>query len=558
MKRNPDQLKKNFDLVVIGGGITGLAAANEAAQRGLNTCLLEKNDFGCATSAATSKLIHGGLRYLENLEFGLVRESLRERRILGCAAGHLVRPLPFLIPVYDDSHPGRRTFQAGLTLYDMLSLDRNWKVPEDKKIPSHVFLSSEEVRKAEPGLKAEGLIGGFLYYDFQSLHPERLNLEFLKSAVNAGCTAFNHFEVNGFVSAAAPVGKRITAVTGKDTITGKNHTVSGKVFINATGPWMDILLGLFEEKKETTLTRSKGIHLLTDKILNDHAVLFRTKAGRHFFILPWMGYSLIGPTDAPFLDHPDSLHPEHAEVKQLMEDVNDALPGRPLKPEMIHHINIGIRPLIFSGKSTYRASRKSEIYDHVDNGYAGIISVAGGKWTTSRQLGEDLIMMALKKPELADMRAPHVDTSTMPLFGSPGFGMSASEYENRALSDHYTRDISAETHRHLIRVYGTDHVEILSLVKKNKSLAKAVSPESGRSDILAEVVYAVEKESAMTLEDIFMRRLVLGTFGYPGDRAVKTVADLAGKLLKWNSARKKSEILAFKNLYPSLKKLIPR
>jgi len=551
--RKLHELDADFDLVIIGGGITGLAAAWEASLRGLKTCLLEKNDFGWSTSAATSKLIHGGLRYLENYEFGIVRESLRERRILGCAAGHLIKPLPFLLPVYDTSHPGKMIYQAGLVLYDLLSYDRNHQVSDDLRVPHHTWISRSRVMEVEPDIEAKGLQGGFLYYDYQSLHPERLNLEFLKSACSRGAIAVNHFAVENFHTEPTKHGKRVIGVTGRDTISGEKKVVRGKVFINATGPWMDLVLGLVEEKPEASLSRSKGIHLLTDPILKNHAVLFRTRKGGHFFILPWEGYSLIGPTDTPFTDHPDNLHPEHEDVRELIDDVNEAIPGKPLKKEMIRHITIGIRPLIFSGKSTYRASRKSEIYDHAHRGVDGMISVAGGKWTTSRQLGVDLIQMILRKPELASFKQEHVDSSVLPLFGSPGFASSASQYEEESLKKYATKEVPEEVHRHLIILYGTEHLEILSIVKRDASLAKRISDQTNRFDIMAQVVYAIERESALTLEDILNRRLVLGTYGYPGEKAVERVADLAQKMLGWDSHRKKEEIESLKKSYPAMR-----
>ncbi|MBI3395119.1 MAG: glycerol-3-phosphate dehydrogenase/oxidase, partial [Spirochaetia bacterium] len=352
--RSPDALNGTYDIVVLGGGITGTAIAREAAVRGLSVCLVEKNDFGWSTSAATSKLLHGGLRYLEHYEFSLVRESLRERRILGCAAPHLIQPLPFILPIYKTSRPGRYTYQAGLILYDLLSFERNWPMPPEKRIPAHRWLSKAQVIAQEPLVDPVDLKGGFQYYDYQSLWPERLTLAFIKTAVEAGAVVVNHAAVEDLETTREPSGRRrVTSVKVRDLLNKKLHHLRGRMFINASGPWTDIVLGLVEKNPVAQLSRSKGVHLLTDSILGTgNGVIFRTRAGGHFFILPWMGSSLIGPTDAAYQGHPDHLAPEPSDVQELIDDVNAAIPGEPLKPSMIKHVVIGLRPLIASKEST--------------------------------------------------------------------------------------------------------------------------------------------------------------------------------------------------------------
>ncbi len=553
IRRDSSGLREDYDVVVIGGGITGAAVAREAAVRNLRVCLLEKNDFGWSTSAATSKLLHGGLRYLENYEFGIVRESLSERRVLGCAAGHLSTPLPFLLPIYKGK--GRFTLRVGLFLYDLLSFDRNRGVPEDKKIPAHRWLSKEELLREEPRLSPDGLTGGFKYYDLQSLYPDRLTLAFVKSAVESGARVFNHTEVVGFETIPEGNGRRIRAAKVKDAITGKTAAVQGRVFVNASGPWLDIVLGLVEEKPMAHLQRSKGIHILTKPLL-DKAVGFKTRAGGHFLTLPWQGSSLIGPTDTQYLDHPDKLAPTADDIRELVEDVNASIPGRPLKPEMIEHVIIGIRPLIASGKSTYRASRKSEMFDHAEENVFGMISVAGGKWTTSRRLGEDVVRHLLEKAELSGFALREVDTAVLPLYGSPGFATSATAYADFAVMEFRIPEISEDVHRHLVTLYGTEHTEIIELVKRNKSLAKRISKNPNRLDIAAQAVYAAENECALTLSDILCRRLSVGMFGVPDATAVKLAADRAAEALGWDAKRKRREISELKASFPNTKALL--
>jgi len=552
-----DALAERYDVVIIGGGITGLSILRESAARGLKTLLLEKNDFGWATSAATSKLIHGGLRYLENFEFGLVRESLRERRILGLSAPHLTRPLPILLPVYNYSKPGMLLFSVGLHLYDLLSFERNRDVPPNKRIPNIKKISPDEVKRIAPCLKPEGLKGGFIFYDLQSIHPERLSLAFLKSGVHAGGVAINHMAVEELIAAEVNGRKRVTGLKLKDTLSGKSHTVSGTVFINCTGPWMDLTLQQIHAPITAQLLRSQGIHLLTDTICDSgYAILHRNREGKHFFVLPWQNRSIIGPTDTPFEEHPDTLYPGFEDSMDLLHVVNDSLQKK-IKIDQIRSIIIGIRPLIFSGKNTYRASRKSEIYDHAPFGLDGLISVAGGKWTTSRQLGEDVVKGYLIRKISAlrgiRLRVPTFDSTRQPLFGAPGnFGSSEVPYIERSLTEYAMKGVTAEIHRHLIHLYGTEHTEILKLIEHEPRLAKRIAPGSDSLDIIAQIHFAVLFESAMTLEDVLNRRLVIGTYGYPGDAAVRLAAKEIAGLLKWNRSRLNEEIKHYRENYPTI------
>lgn len=547
---NKELTSARYDILIVGGGITGIAIAREAAERGLQVCVVEKGDFGGSTSASTSKLIHGGLRYLENYEIGLVRESLRERRILGLAASHLVRPLPFLIPVLPWTRPGRLILRIGLWLYDLLSFDRNQDVPEGHRVPGSRLLSRKDLQSLDASL-ASITHGGLLYYDYQSMHPERLTLAFLKSAVQKGAVAHNHAEVTGFLTEKIAGRTIVQGAEVRDLLTGKQVTIRSTVTINASGPWMDLVLGLVEKKVETRLARSTGIHFITKPLFrHKNAVLFRTRSGRHFFVIPWEGFSIIGPTDRPYGKHPDALRPENADFELLFQDVNETLPGAPLKREMIVDVPIGIRPLIFSGKSTYRASRRYEILDHEVKGIQGLISVAGGKWTTSRKLGEDVVRLAVTKLSNPGNGVP-VDTSTLPLFGSPGFGNPDDIYVDFSLKHFATSGVSPDNHRHLIALYGTEHTRVLDYVHKRPGLARPISDRFPSKDILAQIPFAVEVEAARTLADIVRRRIALGTYGVPARQELLTIAHIAAPLLKWKEAEIRRQVELTLAEYPT-------
>ncbi len=526
------EYSQEFEFLIIGGGITGLAIARELAERGHSVGLIEKKDFYCATSSATSKLIHGGLRYLENFEVGLVRESLKERRILMLSASHLVKPIPFVIPVLPWTKPNPGLIYLGLKLYDVLSFDRNQFVPDEYYIPPARRISKQEINNLLPEILSIPAEGGLLYYDCLSLHPERLALAFLKSAFQKGAKFYNYVEIQNIVTENNNGKIKIQELELKDKITGKTARFKAKVFINATGPWMDIVLSKILNKEIKKLARSKGIHLLTRPILsNKVAVLFRTKSHRHFFVIPWMGLSLIGPTDTPFLDDPDKLKPEKSDIEQLIHDFNETVPGDLLSKDMILDVPVGIRPLISSDpKNTYKTSRKYEIFTHEEN-LQNFITVAGGKWTTSRKLGEDVVKEIYKKyPEFQSN--VKVDTSQLPLFGSPGYSNPYSVYENFALKEFRIEEINKEQHKHLMGLYGTEHVEILQLIRKNPKLAEPISNTLRQREVLAQVEFSIIYEGARTLEDIVKRRMAVGTYGVPDRKSLEKITKHAAKILK--------------------------
>jgi glycerol-3-phosphate dehydrogenase len=279
MKRNPARMKPSrYDVLFIGGGITGAAAAYDAAQRGLRTALVEMRDFGWATSAATSKLVHGGLRYLKNFEFGLVRESLRERRVLTAIAPHLVAPLPFLVPTYRGTSNNLPMIGAGMVLYELLSFDKAWLEDHARQAPSFRMMSAKRVLEMEPGVDPRGLTGGAIYYDCQMHSPDRLTLEFVLGAAGLGADVANYLKAE----ALATDGRRICGATVRDQLTGETLDIGASVVVNVAGPWADFVSEMALGGSKKGLIRSQGIHLVFRSVVRDHAVVLRTKGGRHF------------------------------------------------------------------------------------------------------------------------------------------------------------------------------------------------------------------------------------------------------------------------------------
>lgn len=548
MQRDLEKMSATaYDLIVVGGGITGASTAWDAALRGLKVALLEKDDFAHATTSGSSKLVHGGLRYLVNGELKLVRESLRERRIWENTAPHMVHPLPFILPTYGHGMKSGPVLSIGLAFYDLLSYDRNFVSDDDKKIPGFRSISRDEALKLMPSLKREGLTGAKIYYDCQMFAPERLCIECIEGAVEYGADAANYAEVTGFViDSTTTSGRRIAGVQAKDRHTGKLHEIRGKVVVNAAGPWADLLMGIAEGGKPARrLIRSKGIHIITREISGNNALAIQSDIGGHFFVIPWRDHTIIGTTDTVFDDDPDKVGVTEQDLKDFISVVNDGLPGLNLKREDIVHFYVGIRPLVDTtpaqgeegSKDSYNASRAAEVYDHEPiDGIAGLISAMGGKWTTSRHLAEQITDMVLKKLG----RHAKCETHCTPVYGGE-IGRLKS-FIARAQKRH--PHLAPEVVENLVLYYGSRIDEVLATADERpgerETLLRRLAPNW--PVIAVQIVHAIRHEMARHLSDVLFRRTGLGTLGSPGFPAISAVVEVMARELGWNETDIANEI----------------
>ncbi len=520
----------NFDLIIIGGGITGASLAYEAGSRGLHVALFEKSDYGSATSSATSKLIHGGLRYLKNMELGLVRESLRERKIMSNIAPNFVYPIPFMIPSFVSLKSNKWVMRIGMWLYDMLSFDKTFTWDDSKKLPRFKNYSTKSTIQLEPCVKKRGLTGSTVYYDCQNIFPERLTLAFLKSAEKQGAKLSNYAKVTSFIRED----KQVTGVMVKDEITGKEGRFSASVVVNCAGPWADILIkkvGSSETKHH--IRRSEGIHIVTRKLCNSHAVSVMTKSGRHMMVMPWRGHALIGTTDKEYIGNPDDYNVSKQSILDLLDEVNENYDISPIKYEDILFYYGGLRPLADTDtENVYESSRKYEIYDNADEGLDGLFTVEGGKYTTSRQLAVEVVEKIEKKLK---QKFPKFDSSEQYLSGCEIKDMTVFM---KNLHKQYTGFLP-ETIEYLGKNYGTECHEIFNLARQDPKLATVLNTDG---EILAEVVFAIQNESALTLSDILFRRTGLGGWGNPGNEVLRKVAELAATLLHWDESKYNREM----------------
>jgi glycerol-3-phosphate dehydrogenase len=517
------------DLLVIGAGSSGAAVARDAALRGFRTALVDRGDFGGETSSHSSRLIHGGLRYLEHGDVRLVREALHERSVLLTIAPHLVRPLEFLFPLYRGSRLPPWKLRAGLWVYDLLARGRVGR--------SHRWLGRQAVARIEPQLRTKGLRGGALYYDAQT-DDARLVLATVRSAAQAGALAANYADVVGFLKSEGTVRGALV----RDALDGQTVTVRALAVVNATGPWVDAMRQQSDDRQVRPLLRlTKGTHVAVPqaRIGHTHAItLISPLDGRVMFILPWGALSYIGTTDTDETGAPDDARATGADVVYLLRSANALFPDARLAPRDVVATWAGVRPLLAPDRDLSASEVSRE--HRVDEAPSGLITIAGGKLTTHRVMGRDVADRVARRLHALDgrplPRPPHTDT--LPLPGGETADLDALVSAARG------RDVPEPLARHLVRRYGSEAAAVLNLAERERALGEPIL--RGRPEIWAEVTHTVEREMAVRLSDVLIRRLHL----FYEDRAHGTtvapaVASRMGELLGWDAARRDEELAAY-------------
>ena len=392
---------RTVDLLIIGGGIIGAGIARDAALRGLSVALVEQNDFASGTTSRPTRLIHGGLRYLELFDFGLVRSDMREREILLRIAPHLVFPLPFLLPMYRPSLWYRFKLRVGMFLYDLLSLD--------KSLPRRAWLDRAETLAAEPSLDPDGLVGAWRFYDAQVPLVERLVIENLLDATKGGAIVLNHARAVEYVREGA----RVTGARVRDEVAGHDIAVRARMTVNATGPWLDRPIAGLRPRATPLLRLTKGIHIVTPRATAHAHVLFAKRDGRIFFVVPWRGLTIVGTTDTDYEGDPADAAATEDDVRYLQAEARRAFPDAPF--DTILFTWAGIRALVREeGVSEGEVSRKHALYDHERrDGILGLLSVVGGKITAYRDIAEEVVDRVAGKgtrSRTAEVTLPGADT----------------------------------------------------------------------------------------------------------------------------------------------------
>jgi glycerol-3-phosphate dehydrogenase len=522
------------DLLVIGGGITGAGIARDAALRGFRVALVDKGDFASGTSSHSSRLIHGGIRYLEQRNFRLVFEASRERRVLLRIAPHLVRPLPFLLPVYRGARVPAWKLRAGMWLYDALAAFRNVK--------THRWLNPTRVRRAEPALKDRGLTGAALYWDAQT-DDARLVLATVRSAARTGALVANYAEVTSLLK---PDG-RVRGAVVRDVLSGESRTVRALVVVNAGGPWVDALRRMDDPAAPPLLRLTKGAHVAVPRrrIGHERAItLFSPIDGRVMFVLPWGELSYVGTTDTDADTPPDGVRVTADDVTYLLRSANAAFPEAHLAANDVVSVWAGLRPLLRSdpvnpatqGGAPSQVSREHRVVESAQ----GLITIAGGKLTTYRVMARDVTDRVAARLHELDGRpiASRPPTDRLPLPGGEAAELGVLIEGARA------RGVSDATARHLVASYGSETPAVLNLVDRDRTLGEPIVP--GRPEIWAEVAHAVDREMALRIQDVLVRRLHL--FYEHAEQATAVVTPVAQrmkKLLGWDEVREAEELVDY-------------
>lgn len=483
------------DLAVIGGGITGAGVALDAASRGLEVALVEKRDFASGTSSRSSKLIHGGLRYLEQFHFGLVRESLHEREVLSRMSPHLSRPLTFLVPVYSTSDrsplgANRLKLSAGLWLYDLLAGRQN--------IGRHKWLSREDALRQSPALEPNNLRGAFLYYDCLT-DDARLVIEVIKAAAARGALVANYATARGI----RKDNNRLTIIEVEDTRGDVSFELRARVVVNAAGVWSDDVTRLSDSKAPTRLRPSKGIHVVVpfEKLQSPTAVLIPSLGEQRFlFVIPWQGRTVIGTTDTDYSGSLDDPRADADEVNRIVKSAARAFPAAQLSTEDVISTFAGLRPLIAgSGQSTKELSRKEEIFED----RSGLVTITGGKLTTWRRMAERVVEIVFRRLERTEgVPRPLAHRSmTENIRLAAGTDDCLRQQASCAATEFGVEIVTVE---HLMNAYGGNYRLILELTRESEELKSALL--EGLPHIEAEAVYAARYEMAITVEDFLARR----------------------------------------------------
>jgi len=521
MSAQPSSDEAEYELIVIGAGINGAAIAREAALAGLKVLIVERGDIGGGTSSASSRLIHGGLRYLEHAEVGLVYESLRERERLLAHAPHLVEPLELCIPVYRGARRGRWQIGVGLALYDLLSAG--------KSLPNKRLFGRDELLAKMPGLNPEGLTGGASYYDAQVRYPERLVLENVRDAVDHGAALATYTRVTrvrvergraagvDWQSARGPGGARAPLI------------------VNAAGPWVDDVLGKIQHTR--LIGGTKGSHIVVPPFSGAPRVGVYVEAGadhRPFFILPWNELFLIGTTDERYEGDPGAVEIDGRERSYLAAETQRVFPGAAGLASRVLYTHTGVRPLPFKRRGAEGAiTRRHIVRRH--RAARGLYSIVGGKLTTHRALAEDVL--AKVRPELPRPVSRHV-TRTRPLPGALAAG------DRAALLDDLRGRLGDRQAQRLVRVYGRAAAGVAQLAARPELCERL-----GESGVLtAELVHALDNEWAVTLEDLLQRRCMAGLDADFGLGAAPAAAAALVRLGIWDAARAAHELEAYREL----------
>lgn len=534
MKRNLAELENGtFDLLVVGGGIQGAFAAWDGVTRGLSVALVEKSDFGGATSANSLKTIHGGIRHLQGAEFGRLRQSIRERSLLMRIAPHLVRPLPVLVPTYRGLMTSRSLFRAALFVNDLFGFDRNALAGAPEVIPRGRVLTRAETLELFGGFDPEGLSGGALWYDGQLVDSERLTLSCLLSAAERGAVVSNYTEATELVTS----GSRVEGVRARD-MAGSDRAVEvrARTVLNTTGPWSPFL---FPEAATASPALHRGLALGINVVTRCHrlpvAIGFRSRRGgqdlvggsrRYLFAAPWNDATIFGTSYAVHDGEVDDTNVAEATLADFVDELNEACPPLELSLRDISTYHAGLLPRKGPGSdpSEVPLAHRHRVIDHSRTGPAGLITVRSVKYTFARRVAQEAIDRVFAS---LNTRAPQCLTGEIPVWGG-----GATPTANAA---------SSSADKRLMTIYGSRWSEVLDACVEDRNWLDAVESDDS-SPLRCQILWAVRREMALRLADVVFRRTQMGAVNRPSAAALEAVSRVMGEELGWDERRRIVEV----------------
>lgn len=542
MNRNLSELTNTvYDLVVVGGGIHGACVAWDAALRGLRVGLLEKSDFGSATSANSLKVIHGGLRYLQHGDVRRMREFIRERSTWMRIAPHLINPLPVVVPIYGRRGWSKQLLSLALLLNDAISFDRNRAANPEKFIPAGRVVSRSECLQLIPGIEPQDLTGGIIFHDAQVYNTERLLLSIIRAAGEAGATSVNYVEVIGFLKS----GSRVRGVKAKDVLTGARFDIQATSVVNACGPWLGRVLGLLNNPAPAT-HYAAAMNLVTRPLFEKYAVGVSGRNGYEdpdtlissrsplLFVSPWRGRSIIGTKYRRYQGSPDEFRITEKDIQQFVEEIRRSFPAAALRLEDVNFVHGGLLPCTQTSSAAGMVNlfKKHQIVDHQGEGLAGVLSVVGVKYTSARVVAEEVVDRLFVNRK---QKAPKSRTAVTPIYGGE---IDRVESFVHAEIGKQPCGLTEHSVRRLIHNYGSKYTDVLRHIE----FSAPQGPNEDLAVLKAQVLHAVRDEMAQKLTDVVFRRTDLGSAGHPGNEALRICVQTMGAELGWGAERFRTEL----------------
>jgi glycerol-3-phosphate dehydrogenase len=534
MVRNLRQLvDTTFDVLVVGAGIYGVAAAWDAAQRGLSVAIIDRDDFGAGTSFNNLKTVHGGLRSLQSLNLRQMRLFVRERRALVRLAPHLVRPLPFIVPTYRDPRRSGSLMRIALALNDLISRDRHDGVADPaRRLPAGTIVSREECLQLNPAIDPAGVTGGAVWYDYQMHNTDRVTLAFLLSATDAGAVGANYVEAKGLLTEAG----RVIGVAAEDRLTGSSLEIRARVVVNAAGPWAGSLLASLPDGGPPLPAPrfSRAMNLVTRPVALTHAC-GGIAGGRFLFLVPWRDVSILGTSHDVHEGEPVDVEVTRWDLEAFLTEAREAFPHASLTAADVRLIHRGLLPML-QGRGTHvKLLRESVVIDHRRHGLPGLVSMFGVRYTTARHTAAEAVDTVFAQLDVA--APPPCRTAELPLAGGAIGNFRSFE---RAVLLRDVPGLRAGALQRLAGSYGTAYDAVLQIVRDRPPLA---APLGRRCAVTgAEILHATRAEMAVTLGDAVIRRTEAGSAGHPGADALDAAAAVMAPELGWDEARVRKEI----------------